>query len=270
MPNYAYKARTSSGKISKGEISAASKSAAKNLLANRGMHTLKITTLAAKSTSLATRKGINRYIYRDRSGNIQINLTNNLPTQKDIALFTKQFSMMIENGIPILQSLEILKEQQNKESFVEILENVSKSMEEGAALSDALEPYPKVFDSLYIALTRAGEASGNLDVIFRKLVSYIEKTVKLKAQVKSALTYPILIVLVSIAVVSGLLVFVVPTFAEQFSQAGKDLPYLTQLVVNLSQFFSNYFVHMAALTIAAVIGIRAYYNSKKDGYFLID
>lgn len=267
MPNYAYKARTSSGKISKGEISAASKSAAKNLLANRGMHTLKITTLAAKSTSLATRKGINRYIYRDRSGNIQINLTNNLPTQKDIALFTKQFSMMIENGIPILQSLEILKEQQNKESFVEILENVSKSMEEGAALSDALEPYPKVFDSLYIALTRAGEASGNLDVIFRKLVSYIEKTVKLKAQVKSALTYPILIVLVSIAVVSGLLVFVVPTFAEQFSQAGKDLPYLTQLVVNLSQFFSNYFVHMAALTIAAVIGIRAYYNSEKGRIF---
>ncbi|RYZ81045.1 MAG: type II secretion system F family protein, partial [Proteobacteria bacterium] len=155
------------------------------------------------------------------------------------ALFTKQFSLMIENGIPMLQALQMLGEQQRKADFSEIIMKVNRSIEAGSTLTDSIEAYPLVFDQLYVAMCKAGEASGRLDVILKQLVVYIEKAAKLKAQVKSAMAYPTIIVLVAIAVVTLLLVFVVPTFAKQFTDSGQELPYLTSLVINMSDFLVN-------------------------------
>src|SRR5690606_10875949 len=128
----------------------------------------------------------------------------------------------------LIQALGILGSQQRVPSYGKILQNISGAVENGAKLSDALEAYPKVFDNLYVALVRAGEASGNLDTILLKLTTYIEKSAKIKSQVKSAMMYPLIVVVVATVVVGALLVFVVPTFAKQYEEGGKELPELTQ------------------------------------------
>ena len=165
---------------------------------------------------------------------MQIQLGESLPTTKELALFTKQFSLMIENGIPMLQTLQLLKDQQKKPTFSDVIASSAEVIEQGASLSDAFEQYPNIFDQLYVAMTRAGEASGKLDIILRQLVKYIEKSAKLKSQVKSAMAYPTIIVVVSIIVIVVLLVFVVPSFAQQFADSGNELPGITQFVMDAS------------------------------------
>lgn len=242
MPEYAYKGKSPTGKMIQGSVRANNKAEARNNLLNRGVVPIKITALAAKgeATSNLKAKGLGRFIYRDKDGNVQIKIGSDLPSDKELAVFTKQLSLMIENGISIIQALHLLKGQQKKQSFSEIIGSVQVAIEQGATFSDALEPFPNVFDHLYVALVRAGETSGRLDIILRQLVVYIEKAAKLKSQIKSAMTYPIIIVVVAIAVVTLLLTFVVPMLAKQFVNSGQKLPGLTQLVVDISDGFVDH------------------------------
>lgn len=268
MPRYAYKAKNAQGKLVNGELQAPDKVRARNLLANKGLKTLKITAMAPQASSDdSERKGLSRFIYRDKQGNIQIQLTDTLPNTKELALFTKQFSMMIENGIPMLQALRLLQEQQKKQDFSDIIGKITNTIEQGSSLSDALEPYPRVFDALYVSMVKAGETSGRLDVILKQLVKYIEKAAKLKSQVKSAMTYPSIIVLVTIVVVSILMVFVVPSFAKQFQESGQDLPGLTQIVISMSDYFLNQWHVMIGVTIASIFALRYSYNTDKGRAF---
>lgn len=236
MPKYAYRAKNRNGSVKNGEVTASSKLAAKANLANKGMKVLKLTAIDDSAPTVSNATGISRYIYRDKNGSIQIRLGSQLPTTRELGLFTKQFSLMIENGIPMLQALQMLQDQQRKIDFAETIGKVNTAIEQGSTLTDALEAHPLIFDSLYVAMTKAGEASGRLDVILKQLVTYIEKAAKLKAQVKSALAYPIIIIVVAIVVVTGLLTFVVPTFAKQFSDSGQKIPALTQMVIDMSDF----------------------------------
>ncbi|SME89193.1 type II secretion system F family protein [Pseudobacteriovorax antillogorgiicola] len=263
MPKFSYRAKNREGKTINGEITAESKARAKNMLANKGLRPLKVVAVAAGEDNDDMRTGISRFIYKDKQGNIQIQLGEELPTTKELALFTKQFSLMIENGIPMLQALQLLREQQKKATFSEIIGKIYHSIEQGSNLSDALEPYPRVFDSLYVAMTRAGEASGRLDIILKQLVKYIEKAAKLKGQIKSALAYPSIIVVVSIGVIAVLLVFVVPSFAQQFADSGNELPGLTQMVIDMSDALVNNWDAILLVFIACVLGLRYWYNTDK-------
>lgn len=236
MPKYAYRAKGRNGSVKNGEVTAASKLAAKANLANKGLKVLKLSAIDDSGKTASNSGGLTRFIYRDKNGSIQLRLGSQLPTTRELALFTKQFSLMIENGIPMLQALQMLQDQQRKVDFSETIGKVNTAIEQGSTLTDALEAHPMVFDSLYVAMTKAGEASGRLDVILKQLVTYIEKAAKLKAQVKSAMAYPIIIVLVAVVVVTLLLVFVVPTFAKQFSDSGQQIPALTQMVIDMSNF----------------------------------
>jgi len=245
MPDYSYKGKSPAGKLVNGTIKAESKTAAQTNLLNRGIVPIKITALAAKGEASSNLRatGLARFIYKDKDGKIQIRIGSDLPTDKELAVFTKQLSLMIENGIPIIQALNLLKQQQRRQTFAEIIDSVQVAIEQGSTLSDALEPFPKVFDNLFVALVKAGETSGRLDIILRQLVVYIEKAAKLRSQVKSAMMYPIIIVVVAIAVVTLLLAFVVPTLAKQFVDSGQKLPGLTQFIVDLSNgFIENWYV----------------------------
>lgn len=208
MPKYQYRAKSRQGQIKNGEISAVNKNAAKTALANKGLKILNLRT-QEDTESGGGASGLSRIIYKDKNGSIQIRLGSQLPTTRELALFTKQFSLMIENGIPMLQALQMLGDQQRKQDFADIILKVNRSIEAGSTLTDSLEAYPLVFDPLYVAMTKAGEASGRLDVILKQLVTYIEKAAKLKAQVKAAMAYPSIIVVVAVLVVTLLLVFVV-------------------------------------------------------------
>lgn len=238
MPKYEYRAKSRTGQVKHGEVSAVDKNAAKAALANKGLKVLRLTT-RDEGPNPAGGNFLTRIVYKDKNGAIQIRLGSQLPTTRELALFTKQFSLMIENGIPMLQALQMLGDQQRKQDFADIILKVNRSIEAGSTLTDSLESYPLVFDQLYVAMTKAGEASGRLDVILKQLVVYIEKAAKLKAQVKSAMAYPSIIVVVAIAVVTLLLVFVVPTFAKQFTEGGQELPGLTAFVIDMSNVLVN-------------------------------
>ncbi len=267
MPKYAYRAKNRRGEVKAGELNAATKLAAQTILSNKGLRPLKITAMAGDDSSQA--RGLTRYIYRDKNGAIQIRLGQQLPTTRELGLFSKQFSLMIENGIPMLQALNMLREQQRKVDFAEIIGKVVSAIEQGSSLTDALEPYPNVFDSLYVAMARAGEASGRLDVILRQLVSYIEKSAKLKSQVKSAMAYPMIIVFVAIAVVTLLLSFVVPSFAKQFAESGQEIPMLTQIVISASNALVNNWMEIVGATVAGFFGIK-YWLGTANGKAIFD
>ncbi|MES2746665.1 MAG: type II secretion system F family protein, partial [Bdellovibrionota bacterium] len=256
------------GQLKNGEISAVNKVAAKASLANKGLKVINLTT-QDDSESKTGGNFITRMVYRDKNGGIQIRLGSQLPTTRELALFTKQFSLMIENGIPMLQALQMLGDQQRKQDFAEIIMKVNRSIEAGSTLTDSLESYPLVFDPLYVAMTKAGEASGRLDVILKQLVTYIEKAAKLKAQVKAAMAYPMIIVVVAVGVVTLLLVFVVPTFAKQFTEGGQELPYLTALVIDMSNFLVNRWMEIIGSLIVGFFSFR-YWAKTIAGKRVID
>lgn len=155
---------------------------------------------------------------------------------KDVILFVRQFSTMIDAGLPIIQCFDILHAQESNPTFKKILKEIKESVESGSTMADSLRKYPNEFDDLFVNMIAAGEAGGILDVILQRISGYMEKTAKLKAQVKGALTYPIVTLIIAGIVLAVILVFVIPVFQEMFSSFGSELPMFTQMVVAASDF----------------------------------
>ena len=178
---------------------------------------------------------------------------------KRLAIFTRQFSVMIDAGLPLVQCLEILGTQQDHKPFQKIILAVRQDVEAGTSLAEAMRKHPKAFDDLYVNMVAAGEAGGILDTILRRLSSYIEKAVKLKGQVKTALIYPITVLGVAALVVFIILWKVIPTFAALFAALGAQLPLPTRLVIKASNFIANYFLFIVAFFFALAYALRRYY-----------
>lgn len=222
MPTYKYKT-TINGKVQAGEIEAENEQGA---LAKLKQKNIKVDSVRKKSESafLGPKK---RKI-----------------TERDIVIFTRQFSTMVDAGLPLVQCLEILGRGADNKTFGEAITKVKTDIESGANLSDALRRHPKIFDSLYCNLVEAGEAGGILDTILSRLAAYIEKAMALKKKVKAAMVYPGAIVTVAFVVVAFLMVFVIPTFATMFERGGAELPGPTAIVMHISNFFRHqwYFI----------------------------
>ncbi len=174
-------------------------------------------------------------------------------SDRDIAMFTRQFAVMIDSGLPLVQCLRILGMQQEKASFQQILYQIQRDVESGMSLSDSMAKHPKVFDSLYVNMVQAGETGGILDTILKRLSAYMEKIVKLKSSIKSALIYPAVVISVALIAVFLLLWLVIPTFASLFEGLGAELPLLTRIVIDASHFIARF-----AILIIILIGIIAY------------
>jgi type IV pilus assembly protein PilC len=188
---------------------------------------------------------------------------------KDLAVFTRQFSVMIDAGLPLVQCLEILAGQQENKVFQNVLTATRASVEGGATLSAAMRRHEKVFDALYVNLVEAGETGGILDTILQRLSSYIEKNVKLKRAVKSALVYPVAVLGVAGGVITLLLWKVVPIFATLFLGLGVDLPLPTRIVIGMSNFVGSIFGLLIVVAfIAAGIGIKIWYGTPQGRYAL--
>ncbi|MBI3046976.1 MAG: type II secretion system F family protein [Acidobacteria bacterium] len=178
---------------------------------------------------------------------------------KDLAVFTRQFSVMIGAGLPLVQCLEILGTQAEDKRFGEVILAVRADVEGGASLADAMKKHPKVFDSLFSNMIAAGEAGGILDAILKRLATYIEKSVKLKGQVKSAMVYPVAVIVIATVVVAAILWKVIPTFASLFAGLGADLPLPTRIVIALSNALVAYMPFIVVGLVALAFGFRAYY-----------
>jgi type IV pilus assembly protein PilC len=229
------------GKIQKGEMEAPSKSAV--LARLRQMQVKPI-------PSRVKEKG------KFFSFNIQLGGVST----RELVVFTRQLATMIDAGLPLVKSLEVLSSQQNNAKFKNIISLVKEEVESGSAFADALSKHPKAFDSLYVNMARAGEAGGVLDVVLLRLAIYLEKIEAIRRRVKGALIYPAIVILVAILVLSLVIIFVVPTFAEVFKDLGTTLPTLTQYVINISFFARNNILYIIGSIILISIFIILLYR----------
>jgi len=254
MATFAYVGRTRSGAVKKGELSAKTRDEAVDQLRKQSVV---VTSLAEKSGG-----GF------DLS---KLSLGSGL-TDKDLVVFTRQFGTMINAGLPLVQCLEILSTQSENKVLRETIGEVKTHVEAGSTFSDALRRYPKVFDDLYVNLVHAGEVGGLLDTILTRLAKYIEKAMKLKGQIKSAIIYPAAIMGVAVVVIAVLMIWVIPIFAKMFNElsAGKmGLPGPTQLVIDISNIFTSYWYLMLGGIVGLVFGIKKYYATSQ-GRMTID
>jgi type IV pilus assembly protein PilC len=188
---------------------------------------------------------------------------------KNLAVFTRQFSVMIDAGLPLVQCLEILGTQEEDKNCSSVILATRTDVESGASLADAMKKHPKAFDPLFTNMIAAGEAGGILDTILKRLATYIEKAVKLRGQVKSAMIYPIAVVVIAVVVVGVILWKVIPTFANLFAGLGAELPLPTRIVIAASNGLVRFMPFVLVGIGAAVFGFRAYYNST-NGRRVID
>ncbi len=246
MPTFAYSGRTRAGRTVSGERSADSMEAA--VAALRREQVLVTRIVAAKPPAPAA---------------IKAGKLGKRVSAKNLAVFTRQFSVMIDAGLPMVQCLEILGGQEEDANFAAVIRATRSDVESGASLADAMRKHPRTFDPLFTNMVAAGEAGGILDTILKRLATYIEKSVKLAGQVKSAMVYPIAVIVIAAGVVGVILWKVIPTFAALFAGLGAQLPLPTRVVIALSNNLVRFFPFLAALLVALAYGFRQYYATRQ-------
>jgi type IV pilus assembly protein PilC len=256
MPNFAYTGRTRAGQTVSGERTADTMDAATAALRREQIQVTRITPAKAAAKDAEVKK--------DKAGK-----TGKKVSAKNLAVFTRQFSVMIDAGLPLVQCLDILGTQEEDKNFAAVILQTRTDVESGASLADAMRKHPKTFDPLFTNMIAAGEAGGILDTILKRLATYIEKAVKLAGQVKSAMIYPIAVVVIAGVVVGVILWKVIPTFAALFSGLGADLPLPTRIVIGLSDNLVRYFPVLAILAGGAAWGFKSYYATD-NGRRVID
>lgn len=230
-------------------------------------------TNEAAVSALLRRKGIMPGRIKQRGGGL--NMEIKIPgmeqkvTTKDLVVFTRQFATMIDAGLPLVQCLDILSSQQENKTLKTALLQIKEDVESGSTFADALGKHPKIFNELYVNLVAAGEVGGILDTILNRLAEYIEKALKLKKQVKSAMTYPTTIICIAFVVIAVILVFVIPSFEKMFADFGGALPMPTQIVINISNFVQNYIIFIIGSIMLIIFLAKKAYASKR-GRELID
>lgn len=238
MPAYAWKGKNRMGEVQEGVLVSDSRDAAANTLKRNGIEVMNIRIMTADSTK--------------SWGKVK---------PKALAIFTRQFSVMIDAGLPLVQCLEILGAQQDDKGFQRIIEAVRDDVEKGSTLQAALSKHPKAFNDLYVNMVGAGESGGILDVILQRLSGYIEKAVKLTAKVKGAMTYPVAVITIAIAVVVIIMVKVIPVFSAMYDGLGSKLPYPTLVCMAMSNVLINYSWLLIIGLVIVVVGLRQYYKT---------
>ncbi|HKQ06172.1 MAG TPA: type II secretion system F family protein [Blastocatellia bacterium] len=251
MPTYVYKGRNRLNEIVVGERVAADRSALESMLRR-------------EQVILTSAREKGREISLPKVGREKVK-------HKDLALFTRQFSVMLDAGLPLVQCLEILGQQSENKAFQKIIFQVRSDVEAGMTLADSMAKHPRVFEGLYTNMVAAGETGGILDIILQRLSTYLEKMVKLKSDVKSALVYPIAVIIISIIVISIIMIVVIPAFKNIFEGLlgpGEKLPWLTEVVVSMSSFLAGYWWLIGIVVAIFVFSMKAWYKTDKGQHFI--
>src|SRR4051812_12536492 len=246
MPTFAYSGRTRAGQNVNGERAADTMDAAVAALRSEQILVTRITPSKEQAEAGSKKKG------RLGKG----------VSAKSLAVFVRQFSVMIDAGLPLVQCLEILGTQEEDKNFAATILQTRTDVEGGASLADAMKKHPKVFDPLFTNMIAAGEAGGILDTILKRLATYIEKAVKLKSQVQSAMIYPVAIIAIAVIVVGVILWKVIPTFASLFAGLGATLPLPTRVVIAASNGLVKYMPVVIGGIVAGAFAFQRYYNTE--------
>jgi type IV pilus assembly protein PilC len=254
MPTFAYSGRTRAGQVVTGERVADTMDAAVAALRRDQIMVTRIDPTKAEKAAKAAKPAGPK--------------SKSVPA-KNLAIFTRQFSVMIDAGLPLVQCLEILGKQEPHKNFGAVILKVREDVESGAALADAMKKHPKTFDALFSNMIAAGEAGGILDTILKRLAVYIEKNVKLKGEVKSAMIYPVAVIVIAAIVVGAILWKVIPTFAALFAGLGAQLPLPTRVVIAASDWLVSYGWILIVLGGLVGYAVKTYYGTN-SGRHLID
>ncbi len=246
MAIFLWQAKTKQGVEQRGELNLANREIAVAVLRRKGLMDIKV-----------KKKPIELVIFPEKV------------SEKDIAVFFRQLSTMINAGLPLVQCFELAESGAEKKSMIKLLGDIRKSLESGNPLGETLRKFPEEFDKLTCALVEAGEQGGILDTILLRLCTYKEKALRLRAKIKSAMVYPLSILVVAFAVTSILMIFVIPIFAEMFSGFGAELPGPTKVTMMISDAFVEYWYLVVFIPVALVMMIRGIYRTKK-GQFQLD
>ena len=244
MAVFIWEAATKRGEIKKGEMDANDETVVRGLLRRQGFKSI---TVKQKPKDLLE----------------YVPFLKQKVKEKNIVVFARIFSTMINAGLPLIQCLDLLAQQEENKTFAKIITSVKEDIEGGSTLQDALKKYPAVFDELFVNLVAAGESGGILDVILIRLSNYMEKTMKLKTKVKGSLVYPIIVLVVSIAVITLLLVYVIPVFKKMFEGMGGQLPGPTQFLISVSDYAVSYFPYLIGGVVLFIFFFRRYYRTEK-------
>ncbi len=250
MPVFIWQGEDKKGTTQKGEIEAPNESAVR---AQLGRMQIKPTKIKNKPKDLFE----------------NVSFLQPKVSSTDVVVFARQFSTMIDAGLPLIQSLDILYSQQENKTFKKTLKEVKESVEQGSTLADALGKYPNIFDELFVNMVAAGEVGGILDTILDRLCGYMEKAMKLKKQVKGAMTYPIIVLIIAVLVIGVILVFVIPVFEKMFADFGGALPVPTQIVVGMSNFVKGNIHYIIGAVVVFVFAFKRFYSAEK-GRVLVD
>jgi type IV pilus assembly protein PilC len=237
MTSYAWVGRTRAGQIVKGERAADSSEALTQALRREQILVTKVEAAQKKERRMRR------------------------VAPRSLAIFTRQFSVMLDAGLPLVQCLEILGSQEDNRHFKEIIRQVRIDVESGASLADAMRKHPVAFDDLYVSMIAAGEAGGILDIILQRLSTYIEKAVRLRSQVRTAMMYPAAVISIAVLVVWVILWKVIPVFAQLFAGVGAELPFLTRVVIAASNFVGRYSIFIIAILIAGGMALNRWHKT---------
>ncbi len=253
MPIYIWEGVTKKDEVRKGEIEAVDEITARGILRRQGFKSLEVKQKP---------KDLLEYLPF-------LSVLQGKVKEKNVVVFCRIFSTMINAGLPLIQCLDLLSQQEQNKAFSKIIKSVKEDIEGGTSLTNALKKYPEIFDELFVNLIAAGEAGGILDVILERLSSYMEKAMKLKAKVKGAMTYPVAVLVISALVVALLLLKVIPVFQKMFEGMGGELPALTQALITASKFAQSYWYIIVGILIAIYIAFKQYYKTEK-GRWTVD
>jgi type IV pilus assembly protein PilC len=249
MAVYVWAAQGRAGEMKKGETEAINEAAVRTQLRRQGLKPTRVKEKPKDLLEMIPLKG------RVKS--------------KDVVIFSRQFSTMISAGLPLIQCLDILATQEQNKAFSRVIRTIKEDIEGGSTLSDALRKHPKVFDDLFINMIAAGEAGGILDTILNRLAVYLEKSMKLKRKVKGAMTYPGVVLGMSVAIITLLLVKVVPVFQSIFAGMGRELPLVTQTLINLSSFVTDNALYILGAIVIMIVALVRFYRTE-NGRYLFD
>jgi type IV pilus assembly protein PilC len=263
LTRYSYKAVDRSGKSVSGQVDAETEAQASAKLRFLGMQVRQLSAGGSGS------KASWRPIQIEPGGKISIALTPPSASFKDITIFTKQLSVLINAGVSVVQCLEMLASQQTNPYFKHVLISVQRNIQSGQEFSEALGRHPDVFDELYCSLVKAGASAGALDKMLEKLADYLERSTKLRRQLVSAVSYPAGIVVIAVVLLVVQLVFVVPMFKKQFDEAGQELPAFTQIVIGASEGMITNFPYIVGTVVLAYLAMKQWLRTPK-GRFLFD
>ncbi len=249
MPVYVWHGVTSTGEKKKGEIEAKDERIVRLILRRQR---IRVTKIKKKPRDLLA----------------DISFFQSKVKTRDVVVFTRQLSTMIDAGLPLVQGLDALVEQQENKTFKKILHEIKQDVESGSTFADALKKHPKIFDRLYCNMVQAGEMGGILDEVMKRLATYMEKAERLKRKIKGAMMYPAIVLTIAVVVLAIILIFVIPVFQKMFEESGHALPAPTQLVIDISEFVKTYILHIIAALVALIVALKKFHSTEKGARIL--